>query len=368
MRLLTIFILSWTLLAPLYGKATSSYGLSKLGPRFEGWYARISDRDGKRSIALIVGSFLETKIPFSPHIPMPGYLAILVSDGVNELKVYETFPNKTSLTINEEATFNENPIARCGPWQLNICSNFSWDAPGFGHIDNESFDLTIPGEINFSGNFSNPIYWMDNPLKTPEGMATHLQVIPIHWYVHSLGSISEYSYQIDQGPTIHSSGYAHIEKNWGKSFPSRWIWSEGISDDNKAHYALAGGEVKMAGVNLTAFLAGIHTSKIKWDFRPQQGTLFKSIINGRRRTLSLIMAKPGKQLVIESSAPKKSFAYVSIPTANGFVKNGGIESFLATTSLYAYEVDVSGKATLVESKIFNNAALEFGANYMYEEQ
>jgi len=59
-----------------------------------------------------------------------------------------------------------------------------------------------------------------------------------------------------------------------------------------------------------------------------------------------------------------TFGKVSIPTPSGFVPGGGVESFSATTKIEAYEVSASGVRTLVESKTFPNAALEFGANNM----
>ena len=340
----------------------------KLGPRFEGWYTRITDRDGRRTFAFVGGSFLPGGIPFSQTQAMPGYLAILVSDGSGKaLKVYETFPEKTALSINGKRVFNENPVESCSTRFSNDCprADFTWAAQGYGYINNRNFALDIPGEINIKGSFGEPVYWNNSKNGSPEGITVEIPFVPIHWYVHSLGSPTNYEYNIPQEKiSVKSSGYAHIEKNWGKSFPSKWMWSEGITDNNNSHYAFGGGEVDFGAFKMTSYLVGFHTQKISLDFKPQQGTFFKTFINGCNGNFSMVIARYGKQLVIDSSTDAKSFGKVTIPTAKGFARNGGVESFSARTTIEAYEVGVTGNSTLIEKKTFTNSALEFGANYM----
>jgi hypothetical protein len=40
------------------------------------------------------------------------------------------------------------------------------------------------------------------------------------------------------------TGHAHVEKNWGGSFPSKWLWAQGISES--FDFAFAGGDL---GIN-----------------------------------------------------------------------------------------------------------------------
>lgn len=337
---------------------------AKYGPRFEGWYTRITDRDGKRSMAFIVGSFLHKGELYMPWKPMPGYVAVLINDEIKgTLKVFETFPDETNLSVNGQFVFNKNPLEDC---EDDDCqTNFSWSAPGFGHVDEQGFNLRIPGEIKIKGKFSNPIYWNNDIKNSPEGMASEFSFVPIHWYVHSLGSKTNFEYEYENGNIKRkSSGYAHIEKNWGRSFPKKWIWSEGITENNSSHYALGGGEVKIGAIAMNSFLVGFRTPKISWDFKPQQGTVFKTFINACQGSFTMVIARFGKQLVIDSSADKKTFSRVSIPTERGFVQNGAEESFSAKTTIEAFAVDLKGRSTLVEKKTFHNAALEFGGKHM----
>jgi hypothetical protein len=332
------------------------------GPRFEGWYTRITDQDGKHSVAFIVGSFLQQDTPFDPNGSMPGYMAVLVKDEENgEVKVYENFPSDTYLSVNGKSEMNQNPIKIC--YETSGCANteFSWNSPSLGYINNEKFNITIPGEISIKGNFKNPIYWNNSHRAGPEGIVSNLPFFPLHWYVHSLGSQADYQYKIpSENIEVKSKGFAHIEKNWGTAFPEKWIWSEGISDNNSSHYALAGGELNL-GLKINSFLVGFRTNKISYEFRPQQGAFFKTLINPCQGRFAIVIAKLGQKLVIESKANPKTFGKVSIPTVNGFIKDGAVESFAAKTSITAYSIDFAGNSTEVEHK---NAALEFGGDYM----
>ena len=71
--------------------------------------------------------------------------------------------------------------------------------------------------------------------KGPEGWARFVTIIPTHWYVYSLGSSVEYSFSNPE-EKIHSegSGFGHVEKNWGQTFPAGHVWTQAFSADNTA--------------------------------------------------------------------------------------------------------------------------------------
>ncbi|KAN0060908.1 hypothetical protein ACQY0O_006642 [Thecaphora frezii] len=164
--------------------------------------------------------------------------------------------------------------------------------------------------------------------KGPEGLLQHLGLaLPLHWYVHTTQSPAIYSIQhvthasqrssLSSSPTssaasnlehgtLVSAGLAsvHVEKNWGHSFPTGWLWSQASSQippnmaqngdasnyfaaqphmaavcnaaastvlpkrappDDNVRISLAGGSI----LGLTAFLVGIRIGeRIAWDFRP----------------------------------------------------------------------------------------------------
>ena len=51
------------------------------GPWFEGWYTRVSDVAGSRSIAIIGASGLPQDQSFTPGQYLPGYINVLISEG-----------------------------------------------------------------------------------------------------------------------------------------------------------------------------------------------------------------------------------------------------------------------------------------------
>jgi hypothetical protein len=69
--------------------------------------------------------------------------------------------------------------------------------------------------------------------KGPEGWARFVPIIPTHWYVYSLGSTVEYSFQnLEKGVDNQGLAWGHVEKNWGQTFPAGHVWLQAISADN----------------------------------------------------------------------------------------------------------------------------------------
>lgn len=331
-------------------------------PKFEGWYMRLTDSERQRSFAVIVGSFMKTRTNRLPQKAMRGYLAVLMHDNRSGVtKSFEAFPQDTHYTTNGVATF--------GTHQLFKGSTFFWESKKYGHVSQDQINITIPGVIEVNTDIGVRLPW-DNPNDRlgPEGMILGLPMVPLHWFVHSLGSNSTYNITLfdRQNDTEEWSGVGHLhqEKNWGKSFPGAWIWSEGISKNNTSQYALAGGEVRVAPLKFTSWLVGIRGKKVKWDFRHSRlGTKFTTVIDACKGKFELMANDSRHQIKLKAQAAINSFASVSIPTKKGFKKNGGIESFGASVEIKAY-LKKGAKKVLQEVLFFKNAALEFGANYM----
>ncbi len=68
------------------------------GPWFEGWYARVIDLGGSRSIAVIAASHLPKEENFVPNGDMPGYVGVLYSEGNGSpTQSWTFFPDKTRI-------------------------------------------------------------------------------------------------------------------------------------------------------------------------------------------------------------------------------------------------------------------------------
>ncbi len=333
------------------------------GPWFEGWYTRITDDAGARSLAVIVSSHLPKDTVYVPGTALPGYIAVLVSDGGGApTRSFEVFPGETYALVDHE------PV---GPlYSLVSVAEFEWTAPGFGTITESTIDLAIPGQVEVRAEWQGKIGW--NSFFTPvgpEGVLAGLP-LPLHWHVESLGSNAEYQYTIHpEGQTATGSGYAHQEKNWGSAFPKAWVWSQGIDAGNEAQFVLGGGDVVLGPTTMRAWIAGFRSPEISLDFNYYTpGTVFQTRIDACAGRFTLEAADPLHTLTVDATGPIGTFGSVSIPTADGFKTDAGGESFSSTVTVSAYRHDplsgLLGLGELVTEREFENAALEFGAEFV----
>jgi len=335
----------------------------KADPFFEGWYYRITDPESGARIAVICASYLLRGQQYEPGMNMPGYLAVLISRE-GRTKSIEMFPQLTSL-LKDGKPVNEY-------YAFNHPADFEWRSE-YGSITQNSIDIDVPGSCTLHANINGRIPWDDTSEMGPEGPMLFLPVIKAHWFVYSLGS--EVSYELavmeDGLPELlEGSGYIHQEKNWGDTFPTAWIWLQGVNEDNTAHIALSGGKVPLGKDYMTSWLAGYRSKTLNWNYIGGEelpvaaipaGTIIHTEIDACAGTFYFSAVNPSQKFIVDASAPVDSFFPVSIPTLNGFEENGGIESFDATIIVSAYKNQ--GHPVLLEKTVFTGAALEFGAGY-----
>ena len=337
------------------------------GPWFEGWYTRITDANGERSLAVIVGSHLREGEKYQPGACLPGYIQILLSEDQGApVLAFEAFPECTHALANGQPV--QGWAGFSGP------SDFEWVAEGYGNITDDSVDLEIPGGARVRARFAENLSWREVFGEVgPEGLLSVLP-LPMHWYVHSLGSRAEFEYEILDGAhvggPIESTGYAHQEKNWGNAFPQAWMWIEGIGGENRSQLVAGGGKLAIGPMMFRPWILGYHSPSIRWDFNfARPGTVFQTEIDPCRGYFHLRARTPTRTLDVTASAPLDSFGMVGIPQAEGFVSNGAIESFSATIQVKAYRhttlTGLFGVERLVEEQVFTNAVLEFGADYKH---
>ncbi|MEN9528410.1 MAG: hypothetical protein RI932_283, partial [Pseudomonadota bacterium] len=300
------------------------------GPWFEGWYVRITPVNGTdRSLGAIVGSYLPSgdERTVAEKRGLKGYAALL--DGgqtASPLRAFESFPEKTNLFLN-----SEDPVRR-DPVPLTPAS-FRWVADGIGELNQSGLDLKVAGGAQLKFDWSEPVPWSSNGLG-PEGLLSLFRAFPLHWFVYSLGSRVKFEATLPDANTpekvqrISGTGFAHIEKNWGVSFPESYIWMQSHLPEQKRTIALAGGKpLKIAGIQPEAWLVGYRSERFKQDFAPQNvGTIFESKVDGCAGRFELKASYMNRRLVITAQAPRKTFGGISIPKESGFEKNGSEQS------------------------------------------
>ncbi|XP_061197047.1 uncharacterized protein LOC133205288 [Saccostrea echinata] len=327
------------------------------GPFFEGWYIRLIDSDNGNSIGLLFGQVLPDVSKSVNNYP-PVLCSILVrSCSVTGCKLF-----------SHDATFNSSDVkvrVKGKPVDKNpdISSpaNFTWLAKNSvsfvffrSNVSSSSFRVKF-GNVSLDGELSSPIPWGPDG-EGPEGWVDKFP-LPLHWFVYSLRS-SIVSYKFKKGREIvfeGRHGTAHMEKNWGKSFPKAWIWSEGISPNNVT-YVVSGGHVQVGPIPITAHLLGYRNplKNISVDFHPYDSYI-SAKYDGCRGFINITARGPLHSVELYVTAELSSFSQCLYgPESQGF-RPVCKETYDASATIYVYRLNI-----LIDKQFLSSVALEFG--------
>jgi hypothetical protein len=177
------------------------HGHSKRPPFFEGWYFKVVGADQQHRVAIIPGIFLSDDA--ARH-----HAFIQVFDGVHGEATYHRF---------SAAQFEARRD------RLHVCIERNEFA-----LDRISLDISdelrsIRGELRFKG----VIGWPVSPAAPGVmGFFGWLPFMECYHGVLGLDHAVEGSLEIDGERFDFSGGRGYIEKDWGQSFPSGWVWMQ----------------------------------------------------------------------------------------------------------------------------------------------
>lgn len=199
---------------------------------FEGWYTRIQG-DGF-SMAFILCSL-------GNHVKGSGEKQHYLHFSLVPLRTSSSPDSSPPMDPIELHIFPERIVASSKtPGSLP----FQLDVPGFGslvvHPDRQIYNFVLPIDphdprgpkitVNITITGRKPLN-PGNLLETPHGSFARLQnTLPLHWGIFSVLSHAEFVIVrspvpgVSPGQRWRSSGRAHLEKNWGVSFPEGWTW------------------------------------------------------------------------------------------------------------------------------------------------
>ena len=229
----------------------------------------------------------------------------------------------------------------------------------------------------FYAKTSTPKPW-PGTASTPEGLLVYLP-LPLHWHVHSLGSIADYELDFPNSsslPMLDKRGKAivHEEKNWAHSFPSAHMWVQAWDATANHGVCLAGGKI----MGMEAFLVGYCNPMrgLELAFRPPFALSAMGLSPFMRvqrdwndRLFELEVRGWNHKIRVKAQAPKGTFFGLSAPFNDGHRKNYVAQSMAAIVDVEIWERRNwlawlgFGKWTTVCKKTFEKAALEFGGNY-----
>lgn len=324
-----------------------AHALPMVGPWFEGWYTRLVDTSNGLSFGVITTSAMKTAESLTIE-GSSGYIAAIVDcEELSKTISFEAFPKRTSIG--------------------NDVDGFRWSSADHGHATSGATEISIANDVKLRLKLKSRTPWFsENAQLGPEGPLAFVRAFPLHWHVWNTGGRADYEIEFTQnGKTYHyaGEGLIHQEKNWGAVFPPFWMWAQAMNED--AYFTLAGGDLKLGVLAVRAYLVGYRSANHSVDFNPAQwiGEQFKEEIDAFDKTFRFTAMNQSYKLDVELTAPNDSFANLAIPTLQGYMPNGAIESFRAQaiTKLYRNTGDESyPEWTLLESQEFKQAGLEFG--------
>lgn len=204
------------------------HGHGKRKNFFEGWFYKLIDRSEQHSYSFIPGVFYG-KTPETSHA------FIQVMNGITG----ETFYHRYSVPEFHSAK---------GTFRISVGNNIFSDKQIV--LDIYSPDQTIRGSLEFEGIKPWPV-----TLRSPGimGWYSYIPFMECNHGVISLDHSVRGTLTINKNTVDFSEGRGYTEKDWGKSFPSSWIWIQSNHFDT-------------SGISLTASVANI-----PWIFNSFRG-------------------------------------------------------------------------------------------------
>ena len=174
------------------------HGHGQKRPFFEGWYYKLIDARGQNRYAIIPGVFLSQ----NPHA------FIQVLNGRNGTATYHQFPLSDFWAAEQAFT------VRIGPNQFNLQTI---------SLDLQRPEQSLQGELHFDALTPWPV-----SVTAPGIMGWYAWVPTLECYhgVLSLDHTIAGSLTIDGERVDFDQGRGYIEKDWGRSFPSAWVWMQ----------------------------------------------------------------------------------------------------------------------------------------------
>ena len=227
------------------------HGWGKKKRFFEGWYFKIVSSNQEHALAIIPG------IAMDKAGNQQAFIQVL--DGKKFTADYHTFsadafipaPKKFDLLIGTNR-FNESMI--------------SLDLPG------------LKGELQFEGHVNWPSSWYSPNIMGPFSFFPFMECY--HGIV-SMNHTIQGSLEIGGSAVDFSGGKGYLEKDWGHSFPSAYIWMQSNHFSNPGISLKASvARIPWMGSKFTGFIAGIWIDDKVIQFTTYNFTQLKKAIPG----------------------------------------------------------------------------------------
>jgi len=175
------------------------HGQGKTPPFFEGWYYKIVDPTERHRLAVIPAIFLSEESEQQ-------HAFVQVLEGETRSATYHRYPSQAF-------EWHETPF------RVSVGSNVF----GLDHLslDIDTAERSVFGEIAFENTKPWPVSWFAPGIMGPFAWLPFLET---YHGVLSLDHTLRGTLRVDGQSVSFDGGRGYIEKDWGASFPSAWVW------------------------------------------------------------------------------------------------------------------------------------------------
>jgi hypothetical protein len=170
-------------------------------PFFEGWYYKVVDAAEANRYAIIPGVFMGRTAAES-------HCFVQVLDGNAGIATYHAYP------VSEFWAADDRLEIRVGP------NRFTLDSIRLDIADDQR---AVAGDLGFEGLLAWPVTWI-----SPGAMGWFAWVPAMQCYHGVLGfdHAIEGALRVDGREIDFGGGRGYIEKDWGRAFPSAYVWMQ----------------------------------------------------------------------------------------------------------------------------------------------
>lgn len=268
------------------------HGTVKKPPFFEGWYFKLVSASGADRYAIIPGIFLD-KNPEESH----AFLQVL--DGSAGTVVYRSYP--ASEFHGSQSGFD----IRVGPSRFTSTRiSLDVDDPALRMRGELAFDPLIPWPVS---------------LTSPGIMGWYAWVPRMECYHGVLGFDHGISGSLEiNGCTVDfNGGRGYIEKDWGMSFPSAWVWFQSNHFEKPGTCITASvAVIPWGGSSFPGFIVGLFHAGRLYPFATYNGARSEKLkINDER--VHWVLRRGRYRLEMNASRAGGGLLHAPTPTGMG---------------------------------------------------
>ncbi len=234
------------------------HGWGKSKNYFEGWYFKFVDPTERYAFAVIPG------ISFDKDGKKHAFIQVM--DGKKKVASYHNF--KADEFIPATDTF-----------RLQLADN---------QFSEQNLQLNLP-ELKGELSFQNTTPW-PKMLGAP-GVMGWYSFVPFMECYHGVVSLFHRlsgSMEINGELVDFTGGIGYVEKDWGQSFPSSWIWMQTNHFTHKTPVSLmvSVARIPWLGTSFVGYLVGFYFEEVLYKFATYTGAKRKTSLEGNKVILS----------------------------------------------------------------------------------